>query len=262
MTRIFFFTVAILLTISWQRCVDHKLPAPVNCDIDPVVLELVSVIDSNCALNDGSIEVSASGGTGSYTYRLGESEGQLSAVFLDLPAGLYEISAADENGCSAVREVVVNSQSGLNMTFETTTAGCTSSAGSIVVTASGGTAPYSYKISDSAFSTGNTFENLGAGNYIVVVKDAAECEFSQTVKVKSGVSFSATISSIIETNCIVSGCHNGTQFPDFRVFKNIHDNAAQIKTLTGNRTMPEEGSLTEAEITVIACWVDDGALEN
>ena len=263
MRIVFFLIVALIFTaIFWQGCVDHKLPEPVNCDNDPVSLELVSVVDSNCELQDGSVEVRASGGTGVYTYRLGDRDGQLSSVFLNLSAGLYEVSVDDVNGCSATLEAVVNSQSGLSGSFETTTAGCTSSAGSIVVTPSGGTPPYNFKIGNSAFTTENTFNNLGAGNYTIIIKDVTECEFSQPVRVKSGVSFSATISPIIEINCSISGCHNGTQFPDFRVFKNIHDNAVQIKTLTGNRTMPQEGSLTQAEITLIACWVDDGAPEN
>jgi len=261
MNRVSFLAVMVI-SILGQHCVDHKLPAPINCENDPVVLELVSVVDSNCGSNDGSVEVSASGGTGVYTYRLGDGEEQLSSVFLNLPAGLYQISAEDENGCLAVLEVVVNSLSGLSMTFETSDSGCTSSNGGIVVTPVGGTAPYSFKIGDSAFTIENTFNNLSAGSHTVVVKDAIDCEFSQAVKIKSGVSYSATISLIISTNCTITGCHNGTQFPDFRVFKNIHDNAGQIKTLTGNRTMPEEGSLTQAEISLIACWVDDGALEN
>ena len=51
-------------------------------------------------------------------------------------------------------------------------------------------------------------------------------------------------------------------FPISAIFANVQGNAGQIKTLTGNRTMPAEGSLTQAEIDMIACWVDDGAVAN
>lgn len=252
----------IVNTICWQGCVYDKLPGPIQCDENPVVVELVSVEDSNCALTDGSLEVRASGGTGNYRFHLGDNSEQLASVFSGLAAGVYEATAADDNDCSGTLEVVVKNKTGMNITFETTVAGCNASNGSIILTPFGGTAPYNYKIGNSAFSTDSTFTDLSPGNYTIAVNDLTGCEVTQEIKIRSGVSFSGSISSIIQTNCIVSGCHNGSQFPDFRVFKNIVDNAAQIKKLTGNRTMPEEGSLTQAEIDIIACWIDDGAANN
>jgi hypothetical protein len=263
MRKTFFIVVlAILNLVSWQRCVEHTFLGPVNCDQNPLVLELVSVEDSDCALKNGKVEVLASGGTGNYRFRLGDSEEQLASVFQDLAAGVYEISASDESDCSTSLEAVVKNKNGVSITFETTDAGCNSANGSITVTPSNGTVPYNFKINNSGFTTDNTFTDLARGDYTIVVNDSTGCEINQTVKIRSGISFATSISPIIQTNCIVSGCHNGSQFPDFRVFKNIHDNASQIKTLTGNRTMPEDGSLTQAEINSIACWVDDGALEN
>jgi len=263
MRKTFFFVIIVIVTsISWQSCVEHTFPGRFNCDEDPVVLELVSVEDSDCALKDGSLEVSASGGTRNYLFKLGDHDAQFASVFRDLAAGVYQISASDENDCSATLDVVVKNKNGLSITFETIEAGCNDSNGSIMVTPFDGVAPYNFKIDNSAFTADSTFSDLARGDYTVVVNDATGCEISQIIKIKSGVSFSASISQIIQANCIVTGCHNGSQFPDFRIFKNIHDNASQIKTLTGNRTMPQEGSLTQAEINIIACWVDDGALDN
>ena len=262
MGRRFFFVVVIVYSASWQSCVNRDIPRPINCDEHPVVLELVSIEDSNCGLAVGSVEVRASGGTGIYLFKLGDNDVQIASVFQNLGAGAYEISAADENGCSSTLEVVIKNKIGLNITFETNEAGCNDFNGNIILTPIDGVAPYNYKIDNSAFTADSSFTDLGRGDYTVVVKDATGCEISQMIKIKSGVSFSASVSNIINTNCVVAGCHNGTQFPDFRIFKNIHDNASQIKTLTGNRIMPQKGSLTQAEITTIACWVDDGALEN
>ncbi len=259
---IFFVIIVIVNSISWQSCVYETIPGPVNCDVNPVVLELVSVEDSNCALIDGRLEVRASGGGGNYRFMLGNNDEQLVSVFQDLAAGVYEISVADKNNCSATLEVVVKNKNGLNITFATTEAGCNTSNGSITVSPIDGTVPYNFKIDNSNFTIDNTFTDLPAGKYMIVVSDAAGCEISQTIKVKTGVSFSASISEIIKNNCAVGRCHNGSQFPDFRVFKNIHDNASQIKLLTGNRTMPLTGSLTQVQINAIACWVDDGAPDN
>ena len=64
-------------------------------------------------------------------------------------------------------------------------------------------------------------------------------------------------------NCAVSGCHNGTQFPDFRSLSNIQQNKDQIRQRTQTGNMPPNGrSLTQQQIDLIACWIDDGALDN
>ena len=254
-----FALIIILLSIS---CVEHKLPAPIQCDGDPVALELISVVDADCVLKNGSIEVSATGGTGNYLFRLNGGEPQIASVFVDLGAGVYEVSAADDNNCTGVLAVSVQNKGGLNISFQTTEAGCKDTNGTITINAFDGVEPYQYKIDGSSYSSANSFKDLAPGNHTVVVKDDTGCELLQTVKVKSGISYTASIDPIIEKNCAISGCHNGSQFPDFRNFNNIQANAAQIKTLTGNRTMPENGSLTQAEIDMIACWVDDGAADN
>jgi hypothetical protein len=219
-------------------------------------------VDAECVLKNGSIEVSATGGTGSYLFQLNGGEPQTASVFVDLGAGVYLISAVDDNNCSGTLEVSVQNKDGLNITFQTTEAGCNGSNGTIAIEAFNGVEPYLYKINGSSFSDNNAFSGLASGNHDVVVKDDTGCELTQTIKVRSGISYSASIEPIIETNCILSGCHNGSQFPDFRNFNNVQANAAQIKTLTGNRTMPEDGSLTQSEIDMIACWVDDGAANN
>lgn len=259
-----FFLVIIMManSVSWQGCEYETLPGPVDCDENPVILELVSVEDSNCALKDGSLQVTASGGTGNYRFRLGAGEEQMDSVFHDLAAGVYEISVADENNCTAVIEALVRNKNGLNITFETTEAGCDNSNGSITITPFDGISPYHFKIDDTDFVPDNMFAGLSPGDYRVIVKDATGCEVSQSVKVRSGVSFSATIKGIIESNCAINDCHNGSQFPDFRVFKNIHDNASLIKVQTITRTMPIDGTLTQAQINAIACWADDGAPAN
>ena len=259
-----YFLVALVMGnfMTWQGCEYEVIPGPVDCEENPVFLEVESTEDSNCELSDGSIEVSASGGTGVYRFILGNEEPQESPAFEGLAAGVYEITVLDDNNCSATIEVTLRNTNGLNITFVTTEAGCNTTNGTLTVTAFDGTAPYQFKIDDGSFSTTNTFAGMMPGEYDLVVNDASGCSVSQTVKIKSNVSYAISIAPIITAKCAVNDCHNGTQFPDFRSFKNIHENASQIKVLTGNRTMPEDGTLTQTEINTIACWVDDGALEN
>ena len=259
------FLVAVVLIngLTWQACEYEVVPGPVDCNENPVALALVAVHDSNCALMDGSIEVVASGGTGNYHYVIAEGEVQESAVFEGLGAGVYEISVVDGNSCSATLETTVKNTNGMNVSFASTEAGgCSGSQGTVTVSAVDGAEPYLYRLGDGSFSANHSFTGLSRGVYNVTVSDASGCEVTQTIRIRSGISFSASIEPIIENNCAINDCHNGSQFPDFRVFKNIHDNAANIKALTADRTMPQDGTLTQAQINMIACWVDDGAPDN
>jgi hypothetical protein len=251
----------ILGCVGWQGC-EYETIAPVDCMENPVVLELVLVEDAHCALMDGKVQVAASGGSGSYRFRMDNGDAQSSAVFEGLAAGLYEITAFDSNQCMDTLLVNVRNSNGLNIAFETTAAGCKTSEGTVSVTAFDGTSPYQFALDEGAFSTSNTFTGLSAGEYTLTANDASGCEVSQKIRIRSGISYANSISGIIETNCAVSGCHNGSQFPDFRVFKNVQDNATEIKTLTANGSMPPGNPLTQAEIDKIACWVDDGAPDN
>jgi hypothetical protein len=260
-----FCVVALLMMtgVTWQACEYEVVPGPVDCNENPVALALVTVHDSNCVFTDGSIEVVASGGTGTYRYAISEGELQESAVFEGLAAGVYQVSAVDGNACSATLEAAVKNSNGMNVSFASTEAGgCSGSQGTVTVTAVEGTEPYQYRLGDGSFSSNHTFAGLSRGIYNLTVSDASGCEITQAIRVKSGISFSASIAPIIENNCAINDCHNGSQFPDFRVFKNIHDNASNIKALTGDHTMPQDGTLTQTQINMIACWVDDGAPDN
>jgi uncharacterized membrane protein len=97
----------------------------------------------------------------------------------------------------------------------------------------------------------------------MVAMDAAGCRVTKSIHVASKTSFSNDISPIISTNCAISGCHKGTSgLPDFSTLKNIQASASAIKTQTVSRSMPIGKTLTDDEISVIACWVNDGAPNN
>ncbi len=76
------------------------------------------------------------------------------------------------------------------------------------------------------------------------------------------VSFNADVQPIIAANCAVSGCHDGTRFPNLTTVAGVQQNAQRIKIRTGNRSMPIGRTLTSEQIEKITCWVDAGALNN
>src|SRR5687768_2366085 len=160
MGKKFFVGSMIVLTMFFHGCMYENLPGPVDCDENPVILELVSVEDSNCALNDGRIVVSATGGTGNYHFTIGDGEGQSEPMFEGVGAGTYEITASDGNNCSTTIEAVVKNLNGVNATFTTTEAGCNTPKGTMAVTATNGVPPYHFKLGDGEFTTNNVFTDL------------------------------------------------------------------------------------------------------
>ncbi|WP_186756832.1 MULTISPECIES: 2-polyprenyl-6-methoxyphenol hydroxylase [Echinicola] len=77
---------------------------------------------------------------------------------------------------------------------------------------------------------------------------------------------SGEVSTIIENNCAISGCHvAGTGRVDLTVTSNIIQNATQIRSYTESGFMPEASSgltLTQTQKDDIYCWVANGANNN
>lgn len=70
---------------------------------------------------------------------------------------------------------------------------------------------------------------------------------------------------LLLAQCTFSGCHNGDNGSDrnWTEKEDIIAKAQGIKSRTRNGSMPRSpGVLTQAEIDLIACWVDDGAKDN
>jgi mono/diheme cytochrome c family protein len=156
--------------------------------------------------------------------------------------------------------------SGPSLTALVTSTSCSINDGSLQLTATGGKQPYQYSLDGTTFNATNAFASLGAGNYTVTVKDANNCTSTASASIgvnQSSISYESAVKNIIATNCAVSGCHvAGTGRANFTEFTTIQARAAQIKTRTGNRSMPLVGTLTDAQIQQIACWVDAGAPNN
>ncbi|WPP49331.1 SprB repeat-containing protein [Catalinimonas niigatensis] len=234
---------------------------------DNFIISTSEVIDASCEVANGSMRLTSSGAQGAVSYQLDGGTSQTDDTFLGLGPGTYQVSAEDAEGCTTSLTVTVgNIETEINAQVSTTSSECGETEGSIVIDASGGTAPYSYSLDGENFQSENEFSALTSGNYTLTVKDANGCTTELTANVNSGISFSARISDIISTNCAVSGCHvAGTGRLNFNEKSNILDNANTIKSRTGSKVMPPPDSgrsLSDDQIQAIACWVDDGAIDN
>ncbi len=244
-------------------CASEQAPDLVDCETTGPSLVLDDQTDTQCGVSAGGFTFTATGGEGTLTYKLNDQAVETAGTLEDLAAGTYTLTVSDENECSDELVVTISNLDGVNITSaEATVSGCGSTNGTISIAATGGVPPYQYKVGSGAFQESEVLSGLGTGTHTVTVTDANECETSTSAKILSGVSFEQSIMPIIDLNCAASDCHGGSQSPNLTTLATIQSVATTIKAVTKNKTMPKVGSLTEEEIDLIACWVDDGALNN
>ncbi|MGC8865601.1 MAG: SprB repeat-containing protein, partial [Bacteroidales bacterium] len=177
---------------------------------DPIAITSATVTNITCHnANDGSILISATGGTGVLTYTLNPGGiSNLTGQFTGLSAGTYTITITDANNCSLTSPVytIVNPDEILINSIVTTDPLCHNATnGSITVAASGGTGTLNYTLQPGNISnqTG-IFTGLGAGTYNVWVTDANNCQASANNLVLNNPAL-LQIQSITKTDMT---CHN------------------------------------------------------
>jgi hypothetical protein len=156
---------------------------------------------TNTTTANGAINATATGSTG-FTYSIPGVAFQASGNFTGLsPNTTYQVTAKDVNGCTTTTGFTVTSVACPTITVNTTTtpsASPTATNGSITANASGGLAPYTFSRDGGAFQATGVFNNLLAGNYTVVAKDANGCSSASTaVVVGSTPCPNITVSTII-----------------------------------------------------------------
>ena len=255
-----FFLTLITFAIS---CSDDEETPKVDCTTSDLAATATGT-DVSCA-SQGSVTASSTGGTGTVQYSIDETNFQASGVFEDLSAGNYTVTAKDTNGCTSTATVSVSGDAASSVAFTTSEvdSGCGGSQGSITVTASGGNGTYEYSIDGGSFGSSNIFAGLAQGSHSITVKDSDDCDNSSDVSISAGTSLSADIAPIITQNCAVTGCHvAGSISPNLSTNAGILAKANRIMARTGAGSMPPSGALSSVDVAAIACWVNDGGLDN
>jgi gliding motility-associated-like protein len=162
---------------------------------------------ATCGNNNGSATVTASGGTGPYTYNWAPSGGT-GTTAPNLGAGSYTVTVIDANGCTTTANVTVASTGGISASITATVniACFGGNTGSATVTPSGGTGPFTYSWSPSG-GTGATASGLTAGSYTATVTDVNGCIATASVTLTQPPQLTATASA---TPVSCNGGTNGT----------------------------------------------------
>lgn len=147
----------------------------------PDPLQISAVIQHTCyGMENGSIEVTVTGGTPEYTLQWQGPDGYTSSdtAINSLPPGLYTLNLSDINGCSLADTIEIIENPELFLQADATNVLCNGDAtGSFNVTISGGVPPYAVNWSGPGDyqSTEPSIENLVAGTYYLTVTDYSGC---------------------------------------------------------------------------------------
>ena len=177
----------------------------------PIVITNTSTNVSCFGGNNGSINISVSGGTAPFSFNW--NDGNTSQNRTNLTAGSYTVTVTDNTAQTATRTVVITQPaSALNSTATATNVLCFGgNSGSIMQTPSGGTSPYAFNWGGGV--TTQNRSNLGAGTYVCTVSDANSCTFIlQRTITQPASALNSTASS---TNVLCFGGNSGsiTQTP-------------------------------------------------
>jgi hypothetical protein len=184
----------------------------------------------------------------------------------------YSIVVTDGNGCTARDTILVNVINVVptcNVTVSTVIQNITcnnANDGKITVTATGGTAPYSYSLNGGTPQTSNVFNNLAESLNILKIKDSLGCEvvkYGQNVN--NPLPITVQTPSIVNITCngdrtgkiyiYASGgfgglsysINDGATFKNFGNFENLRASNYNLVVKDGNncRTQPLSITLTQ-----------------
>ncbi|SIS88925.1 gliding motility-associated C-terminal domain-containing protein [Zobellia uliginosa] len=217
--------------VSQEIRIDEPTPLAVDTEINNVTCN---------SANDGNIVVNMTGGTGTYQYAISPNLSRFSNtnVFEELAPGDYTIIAQDSNGCFEVIDATITEPTVLEVTATASPEICVGEEnGAIELTITGGTGPYSTRLStETDFVQDRTsLTGLAAGFYIIYVQDAQGCEENISVTIDQGVNLGAFVQPVY-------GCNGNT--PNNYVNIVLDDTSIEKDVLFGlDTTDPSEMQL-------------------
>ncbi|SEQ39436.1 SprB repeat-containing protein [Neolewinella agarilytica] len=168
----------------------------------PENVELIANTPTSCGENNGALEVSASGGTAPFTFRWSHDPELEGAIASGLAGGTYTVILTDANNCTVSADfAVAGSETPLVSMDQTTEPSCGNENGSITVSATGLTPPFSYRWSHNETLNAPMAAGLAAGDYSVTITGANGCSAEISTSLEDSEGVSAEVSNLVDTRC-------------------------------------------------------------
>ena len=152
---------------------------------EPPAIDVTGQIteDISCAgMEDGSVLITATGGTGTLLYSINGGTDYLdnNGIFTDLTEGTYSVNVRDANNCDTlITGMTINNPDTLVIDTVNVTQATSGTGGAITLQSEGGTGAITFvalKPSSDSLVTGNgLFSDLQAGTYTIYAHDVNSC---------------------------------------------------------------------------------------
>lgn len=251
------------ITITTPSAGGGNTPLTQNFTLtDPSAISITNIATTpaNCNTADGTITVTASGGTGILQYSIDGVTFQTSNTFNTVLSGNYTVTVEDANGCQTTMAANITTANGPVITnVSAVDPTCNQTNGSIDITANSPNGGLLYSIDNgTSFTGGNAFNSLADGTYSVVVEDASGCQATQTVilnpanapVVDAGADFSVCDGSPIVLNATLLTPNPASLTWDNGVVQNTSFVPTVTTTYTVTATETASGCTATDQITV------------
>ncbi|MEI6766156.1 MAG: T9SS type A sorting domain-containing protein [Bacteroidota bacterium] len=159
----------------------------------------------SCYGGYASVKVTATGGMGNFQYSQNGTTWVTSNIF-SLPAGTYTLWARTCTSakcltcsCPTSVTITITQPAAVNLALGITTPiACNGGMATVTATATGGTAPYQFRLNSGAWGSANTF-SLAPGSYTISVKDANGCAKTATIAITQPAALTA-MTAVVGTN--------------------------------------------------------------
>jgi large repetitive protein len=128
-----------------------------------------------------TIEATVTNAVGVATYKWSNDPLFTLATQTGLGAGTYTVTVKDAKGCEQVKTITIDEPAKINVLLTPQAIACNGGTTSLVVAATGGTAPFTYKLDAGTAQNASTFTGVKAGSHTVLVTDANGCTASETI---------------------------------------------------------------------------------
>ena len=147
----------------------------------------LSIESEHCNLTDAAIKItSVSGGKAPYSFSTDGSVFTPDSLFSNLTSGDYTVYIKDANGCILEKEnlTIQNVPGPAAVNYNITDASCGLTNGRLeIVSADGGSTPYSFAIDSLSYSAAQVFSKISEGPHSIQVKDYYGCVLSKNLMI-------------------------------------------------------------------------------
>ena len=196
-----------VVVLDGNTCIED-FPFLIN-STNPIIAQIDTQIEVDCfGNNNGTIQVSASGGNSNFTFNLG-TQSNSTGFFQNLVAGNYTISITDGNNCQTTIAATISQPNEISPSLANSqNVDCFGeNSGSFQIQASGGTGSYNFSIGNETNTTG-IFENLNANTYNITITDENNCTSLIELELTEPAVLEITNNQSTNINCF--GNNNGS----------------------------------------------------